>query len=167
VNFPSPLVGEGDSARSVERGEGARRPPKAPASPTAIPLVHARTMRGAPTDAERALWRLLRDRRLVAWKFRRQVVVGRYIADFVCFEARLVVEADGGQHCDSAGDAARTAWFRNRGFRVIRFRNNEILGNLDGVVTAILLAIADPSPRSAGAESPSPARGEGKEGLYD
>jgi very-short-patch-repair endonuclease len=121
-------------------------------------------MRATPTDAERALWRLLRDRRMLAWKFRRQVVVGPYIADFMCYEARLIVEADGGQHGDNALDGVRTAWLEGQGFRVLRFWNNAILTNGDGVARSILAALEDPLTPLGCAESPSPARGEGKEG---
>jgi very-short-patch-repair endonuclease len=89
--------------------------------------ANARAMRRAPTDAERALWRLLRDRRFSGYKFRRQTPIGPFIVDFLCFEARLIVEADGGQHGDNAYDIARDAWFRAQGFRVRRFWNAEIL----------------------------------------
>ena len=157
MTLPSPLAGEGDS-RSRERGEGSATTPRT------SHLAHARTMRATPTDAERALWRLLRDRRMLAWKFRRQVVVGPYIADFMCYEARLIVEADGGQHGDNALDGVRTAWLEGQGFRVLRFWNNAILTNGDGVARSILAALEDPLTPLGCAESPSPARGEGKEG---
>ncbi|MBL8831188.1 MAG: endonuclease domain-containing protein [Rhodospirillales bacterium] len=105
----------------------------------------ARRMRRDPTQAERQLWYILRSRRLAGFKFRRQVPVGTYIADFLCFETRLIVEADGGQHVDAASDAIRTAWLATNGFRVLRFWNAEILGNPTGVGDAILAAL-DPSP---------------------
>ena len=88
---------------------------------------YARAMRRAPTDAERALWRLLRDRRFSGYKFRRQTPLGPFIVDFLCFEARLIIEADGGQHGDNASDIARDAWLIGQGFRVRRFWNIEIL----------------------------------------
>jgi very-short-patch-repair endonuclease len=78
------------------------------------------------TDAERKLWFALRDRRFAGFKFRRQVPIDRFVADFVCFEARVVIEVDGGQH----GGAAT-------GFRVMRFWNNEVLSNLEGVLTVL------------------------------
>ena len=97
--------------------------------PPASRRLHAsaRAMRRAPTDAERALWRLLRDRRFSGYKFRRQTPLGPFIVDFLCFEARLIVEADGGQHGDNACDIARDAWLVAQGFHVRRFWNAEIL----------------------------------------
>jgi very-short-patch-repair endonuclease len=90
---------------------------------------HARAMRQAPTDAENALWRLLRSRRLSALKFRRQVPIAPYIVDFVCFEHRLIVEADGSQHADSAYDLDRDAFLKAEGFVVLRFWNHDVLNN--------------------------------------
>jgi len=84
-------------------------------------------MRKEPTEAEKRLWRILRDRRFSGYKFRRQVPIGDYIADFVCFEGRLIVEADGSQHAESARDEKRDAWFAAQGFRIRRFWNEEIL----------------------------------------
>jgi very-short-patch-repair endonuclease len=83
--------------------------------------------------------------------------------DFVSFERRLVLEVDDGQHADSASDARRTRWLEDQGFRVLRFWNNEVLNNGDGVLETILAVIADPSPGTPlrGAP-PSPTRGEGK-----
>ncbi|HTM76829.1 MAG TPA: DUF559 domain-containing protein, partial [Devosia sp.] len=109
---PSPLVGEG--ARRA--GEGAL-----PAS--ARLTGFAKAMRHNPTEAERVLWLLLRNRRLAAFKFRRQVPMGPYIADFLCFEARLIVEADGSQHLDSSRDIARDAELERRGFHLLRLWN--------------------------------------------
>ena len=97
----------------------------------------ARAMRREPTEAERHLWRLLRDRRFASLKFRRQETIGRYIVDFVCYERRLVVEVDGGQHADNAYDVERDAWLGSRGFRVIRFWNTDVLSNPEGVQHAI------------------------------
>jgi very-short-patch-repair endonuclease len=84
-------------------------------------------MRKEPTEAELALWRLLRDRRFSNYKFRRQVPIGPYIADFVCFSARLIVEADGSQHAGNAHDVARDAWLISQGYRVRRLWNGDVL----------------------------------------
>jgi very-short-patch-repair endonuclease len=87
------------------------------------------------TDAERKLWRALRLRQLGNAKFRRQAPIGPYIVDFVSFERRVIVEVDGGQHAAQAGkDARRTDFLNAEGFRVIRFWNNEVLENFDGVL---------------------------------
>ena len=103
---------------------------------------HATQMRNAPTKAEGAAWQLLRQSRLGGVKFRRQAVLGPYIVDFACFDPRLIVEIDGGQHALAAKrDAARTAWLVARGYRVLRFWNNEVLANPDGVRRTILEAI--------------------------
>jgi very-short-patch-repair endonuclease len=99
------------------------------------------------TDAERRLWSALRSRRLHQFKFRRQYPIGPYIVDFACIEHRLIVEADGGQHCENADDARRTAWLEAQGWRVLRFWNNDILANVDGVQVAILRALDDDEPR--------------------
>jgi very-short-patch-repair endonuclease len=95
-------------------------------------------MRRVPTDAERKLWFLLRDRRLDGIKFRRQVPFDRYILDFVCFERRLVIEVDGGQHADSTADSARDVRLRAEGFQVVRYWNNAVLKNPEGVLTDLL-----------------------------
>jgi very-short-patch-repair endonuclease len=89
------------------------------------------------TDAERKLWYALRDRRFARFKFRRQVPLGPFIADFVCFEQRLVIEVDGGQHADSARDRMRDRWFAANEFHVMRFWNNDVLRNLEGVKTVL------------------------------
>ncbi len=108
----------------------------------------ARDLRRNITDAEQALSRLLRNRQLAAAKFRRQQPIGHYIADFVSLEHRLIVECDGGQHADNPCDEKRDAWLEGEGFRVLRFWNNDVLKNPEGVVLAILAALnaADPSP---------------------
>lgn len=101
----------------------------------------ARRLRRDATHAEALLWSRLRNRRLGGYKFRRQHPIGRYVVDFVCIEQRLVIEVDGGQHAaEGAEDARRTAWLETRGFRVLRFWNNEVLANLKAVLTAIELA---------------------------
>lgn len=113
-----------------------------------IPALRSRAkeMRHNPTDAEQKLWSILRSRQLSGWKFRRQVPVGQYIADFLCFEARLVVEADGGQHGTDEFDGQRDAWLKAQGFRILRLWNNDILTNEDGAARIILTALEHPSP---------------------
>ncbi|HEY3799041.1 MAG TPA: DUF559 domain-containing protein [Caulobacteraceae bacterium] len=100
-------------------------------------LKHAKRMRGAPVFTERVLWKLLRDRRLGGLKFRRQVPIGSYVADFVCHRHRLIVEADGPWH-DPAADSVRDTWLRDRQFRVLRFPNGKIVGDPDSVLETIL-----------------------------
>jgi len=100
----------------------------------------ARRLRRAPPATERRLWALLRDRRLAGLKFRRQVPLGRYVADFLCPRHRLIVEADGPHHEDSLHDLARDAWLRGQGFRVLRFTNQRIQNHPDAVLDEILNA---------------------------
>jgi very-short-patch-repair endonuclease len=102
---------------------------------------HASSLRKNATDAERLLWSVLRNRQLGGYKFRFQTSVGPYIADFLCVEASLIVEVDGGQHSVIV-DAARTQFLEGMGYRVIRFWNNEVIENLPGVAEAILAAAA-------------------------
>jgi very-short-patch-repair endonuclease len=98
----------------------------------------ARTMRIAGTDAEKALWRLLRDRRMQSTKWRRQAPIGAYVVDFVCFEHRLIVECDSSQHAGNCRDALRDDWLREQGFTVARFWNHEILREGENVLNTIL-----------------------------
>ena len=90
------------------------------------------------TDAERKLWSLLRNRKLAGCKFRRQVPIGPYVADFLSFEARLIVEADGGQHDGCARDAERDGWLTAHGFRVLRFWNSEIFDSPASVTARVV-----------------------------
>jgi len=99
-------------------------------------------MRHEPTDAEGAVWRLLRDRRLSAYKFRRQVPFKNYILDFVCFDKRLVIEIDGSQHAESRGDAARDAALSAEGFQTVRYWNNDVLQQPASVLEDILAKLA-------------------------
>jgi very-short-patch-repair endonuclease len=94
----------------------------------------ARSLRKNMTNAERRLWRYLRQRQLEGHKFRRQVRIGPYIADFACLQSLIVVEVDGGQHAEArAYDARRDDDMRGQGFRVLRFWNNDVLSNIEGV----------------------------------
>jgi len=106
-----------------------------------MPNQIARRLRRDSTDAERRLWAVLRDRRLAGYRFRRQHPVGDYIVDFACTKHGLIIEADGGQHADSEADERRTAFLRAEGWRVLRFWNNDILANPEGVLETILQAL--------------------------
>jgi len=119
----------------------------------------AKTLRKNMTDAEQLLWRHLRAHRMCDQKFRRQQPIGPYIVDFVHFGARLVVEADGGQHNGSANDAVRDAWLRGQGFTVLHYWNDEILQNIEAVLEAILKELAKSVP-SPPAPLPQGERGE-------
>jgi very-short-patch-repair endonuclease len=115
----------------------------------------AHRMRAEPTAAERVLWlRLRHDIKLAGSHFRRQVVVGPFIVDFASRRAKLAIELDGGQHdCERASDASRTFRIEAAGYRVLRFWNNDVLGNLDAVLDEIQRALPptpDPSPQGGG-----------------
>jgi very-short-patch-repair endonuclease len=155
LSLPSPLAGEGAARRRRGADEGALTLKKA-----------ARSLRAQMTDAERKLWFALKGRRFDAFKFRRQVPIGLYIADFLCYESRLVVEVDGGQHAESARDVARDAWLARNAFRVVRYWNNDVLQNLEGVLTDLAAVLnTTPHPSSSlRSTPPSPARGEGSKG---
>ncbi len=128
-------------------------------------LAKAKRLRRDLTDAERKLWSILRNSQLDGAKFRRQQPIGPFIADFVCQNARLIIEADGGQHAESLGDARRTKFLEGKGYRVLRFWNNNIVENVAGVAEVISAALATPHPAQAAPESPSPSRGEGLSGA--
>jgi very-short-patch-repair endonuclease len=120
---------------------------------------NARALRKNLTDTERLLWFELRDHRLIGASFRRQVPIDRYIADFVCHAAMVIIELDGGQHYSDEGerlDAARTAALEALGYRVLRFSNTDVIGNREGVLDVIAAVIAERAP-----PRPSPARGRG------
>jgi len=104
----------------------------------------AKKMRRGPTDAEAAMWRLLRDRRLTLFKFRRQVPFQSFILDFVCFEKRLILEIDGGQHVESKCDLARETILMAEGFRIARYWNNDVLQQPSAVLEDILAKLAEP-----------------------
>ena len=117
-------------------------------------MANAKSLRKNQTDVERRLWYALRNRQLSGYKFRRQHPISPYVVDFVCLEYKLVVEVDGGQHADAVTqDTARTVFLEGLGYRVLRFWNNEVLENLEGMLTVILAALLSPSPQ------PSPPEG--------
>jgi very-short-patch-repair endonuclease len=124
-------------------------------------LTRARTLRREMTPQERILWGHSRGRRFEGFKFRKQMWLDGYIADFACPQARLIVEADGSQHADNAQyDAARERAFAHLGWRTLRFWNNEINENLEGVLIAIAAALPSPSHPASRAACPSPLQGE-------
>jgi very-short-patch-repair endonuclease len=120
------------------------------------PTRRAQELRHAATPAERMLWTHLSRRQLGGYKFSRQMPVGPFISDFLCREKRLVVEVDGGQHAErEAQDLARTQYLESEGYRVVRFWNNDVLDNVEGVLIRILEALEgrptpDPSRRREG-----------------
>ena len=125
-------------------------------------LERAKDLRSRSTPAETQLWKCLRAGRLNDLKFRRQQPIGPYIADFVCQQARLIVELDGSQHIDSAHDGRRDAFLDSVGYRVVRFWNSQMIENRQGVLEAILAAASGPLPPTASRRAPpSPSRGEG------
>ena len=132
---PSPLAGEGQLSRSDSRERGRR-----------ISKLRARAkdMRSAQTEAEHRLWQLLRAHRFAGYKFRRQVPLDFYVADFVCFAERLIIELDGGQHSESSTDARRDAFLRAQRFRILRIWNSELFTNEEGVAETILSALRSP-----------------------
>ena len=108
----------------------------------------ARTLRKNSTNAELRLWQRLRARALRGYKFVRQEPIGPYVVDFVCREERLIIELDGGQHAESMRDLMRDRWLTERGYRVLRFWNNDVFANIEGVWETISAALAaDPERR--------------------
>ena len=137
-------MGEGGASRSEATGEGFG--PQTPHHrPTAKRIRgFAKKLRREPTDAETAMWRLLRGRRFALFKFRRQVPFQNFILDFVCFEKQFIIEIDGSQHADSERDAARDAVLMAEGFRVARYWNNDVLQQPSAVLEDILAKLAEP-----------------------
>lgn len=117
----------------------------------------AKNLRINHTDAERLLWGHLRTRRLDGLKFRRQQPIGNYIVDFVCFEKKIVIEVDGGQHSWEKGrDETRDKWLSKEGFKVLRFWNNEVLNNIDGILEVVSVNCLNHPPLTP------PIKGRGK-----
>lgn len=120
-------------------------------------LANAKSLRTNQTEAEARLWYHLRAHRFMGLKFKRQKPVGRYIADFVCWERRLIIELDGGQHAEQGTyDQQRDAWLRSQGYAVLRFWNSDVMQQLEGVLEQIRCAVGR-SPLA-----PLPRVGEGK-----
>ena len=144
---PSPLAGEGGARREGVGGRG-----------DADLLARAKWMRANPTEAERRLWSMLRVKRLADLKFKRQVVIRPYIVDFVCFRCRVIIEADGSQHADNKYDDRRDAYLKQQGFGILRFWNNQVLGESSAVAEAIYSNLLSPSPSHDCAVGPSLSR---------
>ncbi len=112
-----------------------------------IPRSRARQLRRNQTDAERKLWLWLRDRGLDGEKFRRQHPIGRFVVDFCCLERSLVIELDGGQHAtQTEADQERTEFLEQNGYRVLRFWNHEVIGDMEAVLLQIDQALKNPHP---------------------
>jgi precorrin-8X/cobalt-precorrin-8 methylmutase len=120
----------------------------------------ARRLRKDMTEAEKLLWSRLRAHRFADASFRRQAVLGPYVVDFLCNNTKVVVEIDGSQHATSNTDAARDAYLAAHGYRVVRYWNNEVLGNLDGVLDDLYRHLSE--QQGAPSPDPSPQRGEGR-----
>ena len=134
--------------------------------------VRSRTLRRNLTEAERIIWYAVRAHRLNGASFRRQTPIGPFIVDFVCHDARLIIEVDGGQHFESENekrDARRDRFLARKGYRVLRFSNHDVMTNRQGVVEAIGAALAASPSQTDAAQAaspslPSPAGGGGEEG---
>jgi len=162
---PSPLAGEGLGS-GVRAASAAHKTLTDALARKATMLERARHMRSNPTDAERRLWSILRAGRLAGIRWRRQQIIDDlYIADFICFEHRLIVEADGGQHAESTYDEQRDAWLVEQGFRILRFWNNDVLTNGEGVAEAILHEIESPGAQTRADPTPQPLSRKGRGAL--
>jgi len=125
----------------------------------------ARALRKRMTDAERLLWRHLRNRELGGWKFRRQYPVGPYVVDFICLEKQVAIEVDGGQHAETEElDIQRSAYLNRMGYLVFRFWNNQVLQETEAVLEAIFAILVDGKQNSP---SPQPSPPSGERGIPD
>ncbi|MDD4928453.1 MAG: endonuclease domain-containing protein [Gallionella sp.] len=122
-------------------------------------LDNAKILRRNQTDAERRLWYHLRAHRFMGIKFKRQKPAGRFIVDFICSEEKLIIELDGGQHAESVDyDQQRDSWLRGEGYTVLRFWDNEVLGEMERVLEQIRLALIQNTLSLV----PSPVNGRGE-----
>ncbi len=140
---PPPAAGEG-------RGEGA------------VLQKNALRMRKEPTEAEKLVWQKIRARQINGLKFRRQYPVDGCIPDFVCFEPKVIVEIDGGQHHENAADKLRDDYFHSQGFKVVRFWNNDVLENIDGVLDRLVASLPPHPSHAVRGPLPSPAASGGE-----
>ena len=149
VGQPSPLAGEG--GRRTDEGVAHNRAVEVAQRTRSF----AKTLRRRQPEVEKRMWSILRDRRFQGVKFRRQVPIGRYIADFACFEARLIIELDGSQHAESERDVVRDRWLAEDGYRVLRFWNTDLTLHRNGVLEIIWHHLQSPSAPSSVSASPS------------
>ena len=154
-HVPSPWKGEGQDGGERYQGPTPLHPHPGPPpsrgrehNKRLLNTRRARTLRKNMTDTESCLWSRLRKRQINGCKFRRQFPLDRYIVDFVCLEARLVIEVDGGQHAEqTANDEMRDKWLASQGFRVLRFWNHDVLRETDAVVEKIMRVLNEtPTP---------------------
>jgi leucyl-tRNA synthetase len=139
------------SPQPLSKGEGQKEPGYFTSTPDKWKALidYAKANRKNPTAAEAALWAVLRNRQLNGWKFRRQHPVAGYIPDFVCLDAKLIIEVDGGYHSEveqHSFDALRTEWLNEHGFTMLRFSNEEVLEQIDTVKSRIEEVLGTPSP---------------------
>jgi very-short-patch-repair endonuclease len=107
-------------------------------------LEHSRNLRKNQTKAEGLVWKMLRAHRLNGFKFKRQQIIGPFIVDFVCLKKRLIIELDGGHHASQVlNDQSQQQWLESQGFRVLRFWNNQVLGELEAVLNTVLQALGE------------------------
>ncbi len=139
---PSPLAGEGVAKRRMRGHDTFDSRGQFMPQDRLPPTTFARKLRREMTEAERRLWSALRGRRFSEFKFRRQVPIGPYIADFLCFSHKVIVEVDGGQHSESVADEKRDAWLKAQGFFVLRFWNGEVLRDRTSVFDTLYAELA-------------------------
>jgi len=109
-------------------------------------IAIAQKLRNNSTDTEKYLWKYLRGRQLEGFKFRRQHPIGKYIVDFINLERKIIIEVDGGQHLENKKDKLRDKWLEEQGYEVLRFWDNEVLTNIEGVMESIRKKLYSPSP---------------------
>ncbi len=161
MNPPLPPEREG-STRQRRAGEGLTASGRTDKAYDPIPTQRSRALRNNATPAERKLWNALCNRQMCGVRFNRQVVITPFICDLVARSVKLVIELDGGQHGEAiAYDEARTAFLEMKGYRVLRFWNNDVLENIEGVVSKIESVLKGrPSPsRLRRSSPPAPAGG--------
>jgi very-short-patch-repair endonuclease len=126
----------------------------------------ARRLRSSMSEAEKKLWYHLRAHRFCGASFRRQAPIGHYVVDFVCHDARLIIELDGGQHAMANAaklDQRRTAWLTARDYRVLRFWNSDVFSNMEGVLETVAIELQlNPPPGRSAADLPRKGGGEGQ-----